>query len=189
MKLHVIIDFMHIYYRYMFMMRSGRMKRLSTDVTDYDGNVMERDVDISVMYYAFKEIDRIRKDAMLWGAAPESIISVCFDAKSDRKKENGEYKSTRVNKLTVEDLSLIERMKLVLKNCGYNVYFEEGMEADDLIASLCKIYKSEFDKTLIYTNDADIAANVCEEVDMYKYKQKQGYTRITKDNLHKLFHG
>ena len=45
MKLHIIIDFMHIYYKYFFQLREGRIKRLSAPI-DWNGTVIEKDTSL-----------------------------------------------------------------------------------------------------------------------------------------------
>lgn len=202
MRVHVIVDFMFLYYKYNVMLKYGRLKNLSVtvdkrvwngddidklkqqDMQDYGGTEEEIKKDISCIYYTIKEIEQFRRKHENNGN--EVTVSVCFDAPSpERKQENSDYKSNRnPNRLGEQDFNDIAEIKEMLALAGYNVYWREGTEADDLIYSLCEQYKSDtyFDYTVIYTPDADIVINIDDRVAVNRYKSKKGYTTVTKDN-------
>lgn len=181
MKLHIIIDFMHIYYKYYFQLRSGRLKRLSAPV-DWNGTVIEKDT--TLIYYPLKDIEGIRK--ALETSGHDVTMSICFDMKSHRKDEGvaggEEYKSGRTNRLTEEDLKDINFIEQLLKSAGHNTYRVDGYEADDLVNHLVRTYKDEFDYTVIYTNDKDLLINICDNVGCMRFKQKVGYTQVDINN-------
>lgn len=56
--------------------------------------------------------------------------------------------------------------ELILQDCGLNVLARDGYEADDIIYSICNLYKSEYDKILVYVNDADLYIVVDDNVEI-----------------------
>lgn len=181
MKLHIIIDFMHIYYKYFFQMRENRLKRLSATM-EVNGEVVEKDT--SLIYYSLRDIEGIRKS--LESLGHEVTMSVCIDSKSARKDSGvagaEEYKANRVSRLTDEDFINLHIIADLLKKAGHNVYKVEGYEADDLINYLVHNFKNDFDYSVIYTNDKDILINICDKVGVMRFKQKVGYKQVDVNN-------
>lgn len=181
MKIHVIVDFMHIYYKYYFQLREGKLKRLSAPI-DWKGTVIEKDT--SLIYYPLRDIEGIRNKLEQIGH--DVTISVCFDMKSKRKDEGveggEEYKSGRQNRLTEEDFENIQFIEKVLKQAGHNTYRVEGYEADDLANYLVRNYKNSFEYTVIYTNDKDLLINIDSKVGVMRFKQYKGYTQVDINN-------
>ena len=101
MKVHVIIDFMHIYYKYYFQVKGNKIKKLSTAL-EWNGVFVEKD--ISLIYYSLKDIESIRRQMIDLGH--DTTVSICFDSPSKRQNEsseaNKEYKASRENKLSQE---------------------------------------------------------------------------------------
>lgn len=181
MKLHIIVDFMHIYYKYFFQMRENRLKRLSATMT-INNETVEKDT--SLIYYTLRDIEGIRKE--LENIGHDVTMSICVDSKSARK-ESGvsgaeEYKANRVNRLTEEDLLNISIIQDLLKKAGHNVYKIDGYEADDIINYLVHKFSNDFDYSVIYTNDKDILINICDKVGVMRFKQKVGYTQVDMNN-------
>lgn len=176
MKTHVIFDFSYLYYKYYFMLKYGKMRRLTTNK---EGGVEK---DISMHYYCSKEIEKARKDMEMLG--DDVTVSICFDSRSARKDAEGgeEYKANRKGTLEDVDFRNISEIKDIMEECGYNVYKMEGYEADDIVSCLTRRYKGTFDRTIIYTPDADMAALISDTVAINRYKQSMGYTLITKRN-------
>lgn len=183
-RLHVIIDYSYLYYKYKFQLESGRMKRL-TQPMEWHGVVVEKDV--SQIYYSLREIEQIRRK---YEAEWQSVtLSIAFDSKSARKEsgttESSKYKSNRGGKLNDDDFENIEFVRSVLSRVGYNTYKIEGAEADDIIAALVKWYSDSdlFGYTLIYTPDADVLENIKSNVAAMRYKSGKGYTFINSQNF------
>lgn len=181
MNVHVIIDFMHIYYKYYFQLKAGKLKRLSAGI-DWNGTVIEKDT--TLIYYPLRDIEGIRKE--LEGLSHNVTVSVCFDTPSLRKEINTDssknYKSGRKNSLTDEDFKNIDFIKRLLDKAGHNIYKIEGYEADDIINHLTKKYNDKFDYTIVYTNDKDLLINVSDNVGVMRFKQYKGYTQVDKSN-------
>ena len=181
MKVHVIIDFMHIYYKYFFQLREGKLKRLSAPV-NWNGTVIEKDT--SLLYYPLRDIEGIRRQMELNGH--DTTISVCFDSPSKRKDEGTEaaegYKSGRKKVLSDEDFKNLEFIQGMLDEAGHNTYKYEGYEADDIVNYLVRNHKDEFDYNIIYTNDKDLIINVCDNVGVMRFKQYKGYTQVERKN-------
>ena len=169
MRIHVIVDFMHIYYKYFFQLREGRMKRLTAPI-EWKGTVIEKD--ISLVYYPLRDIEGIRNKLEV--AGNEVTMSICFDSPSHRKDEGVEggeaYKATRKSSLSEVDFENIELIKKMLKEAGHNTYKMDGYEADDIVNKLVREFKDSFDITGIYTNDKDLLINVCDNVTVMRFK-------------------
>lgn len=180
---HVIVDFMFIYYKYKSMIDANRMRRLITPVVwpKEDGTSQVLDTDVSYMYYALREIEKFRKD--IEDRGKQVIMSVCFDSKTKRKEENTEYKANRENKLNSSDFEQINVIERLLSTAGHNTYKVDGMEADDIIANLAIKYKDSYEMTIINTSDADMLAHVYPNVAVNRYKARQGFTMVTANNF------
>ena len=181
MKLHVIVDFMHIYYKYFFQLREGRIKRLSAPI-NWNGTVIEKDT--TLIYYPLRDIEGIRKNLETLGH--DVTMSICFDMKSKRKDEDvtggNEYKSGRKHNLTEKDFENIAFIEKLLVEAGHNTYRLEGYEADDIANYLVRKYKDSFDYTIIYTNDKDLLINIGSKVGVMRFKQYKGYTQVDINN-------
>lgn len=181
MKLHIIVDFMHIYYKYFFQLREGKIKRLSAPI-DWNGSVIEKDT--TLIYYPLRDIEGFRKSLETLGH--EVTMSICFDSPSHRK-DNGvaggeEYKSGRAHNLKDEDFKNIDFVRDLLGQAGHNTYKIDGYEADDIVNHLVRNYKDSFDYTVIYTNDKDLLINICDKVGAMRFKQYKGYTQVDRNN-------
>lgn len=73
-----------------------------------------------------------------------------------------------------------EIAELILKDCGLPVLARDGYEADDLIYSICKLYKDVYDKIYVYANDADLYIVVDDNVEILP-PAKNG-KHITREN-------
>lgn len=181
-RLHLIFDFQFMYYKYKFSIDSGRMKRLTNNKIAKEAG---DNIDISYVYYPLMELESIRK--RYTNDSTEVTVSVCFDSKSERKKENIDYKSNRQGKLGESDFSYVGTIREICENAGYNVYKEDGKEADDLVTSLVKKYKDRFDYTLVVTNDSDMAINVSDNSGLYRYKSSlKAYQDINMDTFEEI---
>ena len=125
MKVHVIVDFMHIYYKYFFQLREGKLSRLSAPV-DWNGSVIEKDT--TLIYYPLRDIENIRKSFESNGH--EVTMSICFDSPSHRKDEGvsggEEYKANRQHNLRDDDFKNIDFVKRMLDTAGHNTYKVDG---------------------------------------------------------------
>lgn len=166
----------YMFYRYKYIIESGRIKRLTTVV---DGEVM----DVSYLYYTLKSIES--EIAKFNG--DDLTVSICVDSHSSRKEENTDYKSNREGRLTDSDHINLKLIENTLRDVGYNVYKEYGAEADDIINGLVKNYHKDFDMTYIYTPDADILVNLKDDVHIYRFKTStREHTLVTPENFSEL---
>lgn len=178
MNVHVIVDFMHIYYKYFFRRLNSYLPELS-----YNGT------DTTMIYYPLKDIEEIRKN--LEANGHKVTLSICHDRPSIKKEDSAnEYKAGRQNRLTDEDFSNIDEIRNLTSLAGHNNYILDGYEADDLICNLVSNYKDAFDATLVYTNDKDLFVNIDKDkkVGIMRYKaatkvRKAGYDLVTFDNF------
>lgn len=181
MKIHIIIDFMHIYYKYFYQLKAGKLKHLSAPVNT-NGTMIE--FDTSLIYYPLRDIEKIRKQFEDEGH--EVTVSVCFDMPSVRNEEDvqgaSDYKAGRVNPFTDDDFIRLNMLCDMLEGAGYNSYRIAGYEADDIVNHLCNTYKSNFDHTIVYTNDKDLLVNVCENVHVMRFKPTKGYFAVNINN-------
>lgn len=176
MKIHLIFDFMHIYYKYFF--RKG-LKRLSAPI-DWNGTVIEKDT--TLIFHPLSDIESQRRSFESQGN--DVTVSVCFDSKSHRNdSEDSDYKSGREHRLSEEDIKNIDYIKERLAIAGHNTYKLDGFEADDLVNYICNKYKDQYDYTVIFTNDKDLIVNVCDNVIVMRYKSVDGgYNPVRRDN-------
>lgn len=176
MRIHVIVDFMHIYYKYYFQNRANKIKKLSAPV-NWKGTVIEKDT--TLIYYPLKDIETIRRNLELTGH--EVTTSICFDSPSNNRKDtegSEEYKSGRQKTLNEVDFENIEFIQKMLDTAGHNTYKIAGYEADDIVNHLVRNYKDEFDYTVIYTNDKDLLVNISDNVGVMRFKQGRGYDQV-----------
>lgn len=164
---------MHIYYKYFFQLKAGRLTRLSAEV---DGQVH----DTTLIYYPLRDIENIRKQ--LESIGHDVTMSICFDSKSKRNESNNEYKATRTSSLIDDDYENVDNIREMLQQAGYNTYKVDGCEADDIVNYLVKQYKNDFDYTVIYTNDKDILINICDNVGVMRFKSGHGYQQVDRKN-------
>jgi len=178
MKLHILVDFMHIYYKYYYQLKAGKLKRLSSAI-EWNGSVIEKDT--TMIYYPLKDIEGIRKNLEMLGH--DVTMSICFDTKADKRlEENTEYKANRKKTLTDDDFKNIDFIADLLRKAGHNTYRIAGYEADDLINHLCKTFRDDFDYSIIYTNDKDLLVNVDDKTGVMRFKQGKGYTQVDINN-------
>lgn len=181
MNIHVIVDFMHIYYKYFFQVREGRMKLLST-VVEQNGVSVEKDT--TLIYYPLKDIESIREQMEKMGHT--LTMSICFDTKSLRNESGvtgaDEYKSGRKKVLSDTDYENINCIYNMLSTAGHNVYRVNGYEADDVVNHLARKYSEKYDYTVIYTNDKDLLININDKVGVMRFKQYKGYSQVDRNN-------
>lgn len=184
MRVHILVDYSFLYYKYYFQLKSGKMRRLITDIAG-------EEKDVSQIYYSIREIEGFRRNVEKYGH--NVIVSVCFDMPSARKQIHEgateaeieaitNYKSNRVKRLTDEDFQNIEVVEQLLSDAGHNTYRIEGYEADDIISNLIRKYKDNFDYSIIYTPDADLMVNICNKVGVQRYKVGKGYEPVDLKN-------
>ena len=160
-RIHLIIDFQYLYHRHVYSINAGKKTRLSCIVDGVE-------VDTTRIYYPLKDLESFRK---YWDSTGKEVtISVCFDSKSSRTEIDDKYKSNRVGKLVDVDFEAINTIRDILTQAGYNIYKEDGKEADDLIADLVRRYENDFDFTVIYTPDSDLMCYLSEKVGIMRYK-------------------
>lgn len=61
-----------------------------------------------------------------------------------------------------------EFAEFLLRRAGYLVQSADGYEADDIIYTLCKIYKDDFEHIYIHTRDSDLSFLVSDNVEIAK---------------------
>jgi len=160
-RVHLIIDFQYLYHRHIYSINAGRKRRLSCMVDGVE-------VDTTRIYYPLKDFESFRR---YWESLGKEVtISVCFDSKSDRKEADEDYKSNRGGRFDSVDFEAINTIRELMSEAGYNIYKEDGKEADDLIADLIKRYENDFDFTVIYTPDSDMMCYLSEKVGIMRYK-------------------
>lgn len=181
MKVHVIIDFQYNYHKHKYAIESGRLPELSSVVNG-------ETVDTTYLYYTLSDIESYRKTYVRNkdGSENEVVVSICLDKKSSRLSESTDYKSNRKGKLKDYDIENINKIVGILEQIGYNIYTEDGMEADDLIKGLVDRYKNDFGLTVIHTNDSDILVNLDSENDVYVQRYKSSLRKhqlFTQENM------
>jgi len=99
-----------------------------------------------------------------------------------------DYKMTRIHKpeVTVQK----EIAEAILQDCGFQVVYEDGYEADDCIYTLCEKYKHIYRNVFVFSDDSDMAIVVDDNSHMLPVRQsgkivtKENYsTTIKKDTI------
>lgn len=188
MKIHLIVDYQYLYYRYKFAVERGVVPNLTSQADFFWGieGINAGEVfDVSELYYSLKDIEGFRKK---FADEHEVTLSICFDSKSKRKEESSDYKSNRHSSLVDLDRAKISLAKQILTSAGYNTYQLDGCEADDLVYTLVQKHKDDFDITYIYTPDLDLCVNISSDnkVVLQRYKWNKGYQLINAANFSSL---
>ena len=186
-KFHIIIDFYYLYYRYFFKLQNDLKSNKKYGMQELSTVVNGEKVNTTYMYHIGRDIESFREQIYkMAGYENEITVSICFDSKSERKEENADYKAKRENKLSNEDFENIRKLMEFFRDMGYNIYKEEGKEADDLVYSLVQLYKDRYDLTIIYTPDKDLMVNICDNVGVMRSSTYKGtYDVVYKKNYEK----
>ena len=100
----------------------------------------------------------------------------CFDSRRSKRKEL--YSGYKGNRHLLDDTqklvySQVDVIKELLPWVGFNNLFEtEGLEADDVIGSLCQTKKSE-DEYIIISRDGDLYQLLDKNISQYDYVSKK----------------
>ena len=105
-----------------------------------------------------------------------------FDRFSAKKANSDTYKANRPSAPN-EYLLQSEQCEIGLRNSGFNVFAYNGLEADDIIASLCENHYNDFDKIRIFSNDKDMAQLIDKEGKIELVGLLSNSVTITKDNF------
>lgn len=128
------------------------------DVISSGGKYLLRDIQaggaslvFNLLYYNFGKCDFV----------------FCSDRNPTIKKEMyPAYKSSRVHKNHIN----IQRdvAEFILKDCGFDVLYGGGYEADDYIYSIVQKFKPQYDKIFVHTGDSDLYFLVDDKVSIAK---------------------
>ena len=102
----------------------------------------------------------------------------CADRRSVRKDMSKDYKKDRI-KASEDYYIQVKEVERILSCSGFNLLAEEGMEADDFIASTVRKYRDEYDRIFVWTNDRDL----CHLIDSKVY-YKSVITNLPDINLY-----
>lgn len=184
MRIHAVVDYSYLYYKYYFMIKYGHMGILTAPVNLKGLNVEK---DITIIYHSIKEIEGFRRQ--LEGLGHDVTMSICFDMPSLRTEEategtvESEYKANRTKTLDETDFADMNIVEELLDKAGHNTFKIEGYEADDLAHHIVNTRKDEFDYTIIYTPDSDLLVNIGQKVGATRYKSKYGYSNVDMSNF------
>ena len=146
MKKLVIIDLNNFIYRAYF----GIQQPLKTP----QGQL------VNAVYGTFNMLHRILTDIK-----PDVVVAALDSKKSDRKEEYSEYKSNR-SKMPDDLRPQIPMIHELLKAMGVQMVEESGLEADDLIYSLC-MQAQAFDQVFVASGDKDLMQLVNDKIKVY----------------------
>lgn len=157
MKKLVIIDLNNFIYRAFF----GIQQPLKTP----------EGVLVNAVYGTFNMIHRIMTEIK-----PDYIVAALDSKTSKRKEEYAEYKSTR-SKMPDDLRHQIPMIHELIKAMGIQTVIEDGLEADDLICTICKHEEVNFDRIFIASGDKDLMQLVNEKVFIYDSMKQIIYER------------
>lgn len=156
MKKLVIIDLNNFIYRAYF----GIQQPLKTP----SGQL------VNAVYGTFNMLHRILTDLQ-----PHCVVAALDSRKSDRKEEYADYKSNR-SKMPDDLRPQIPMIHSLLEKMGVQMVKEEGLEADDLIYSLCHS-ATEFDQIYIASSDKDLMQLVNDKIKVFDSMKQVTYDR------------
>lgn len=104
------------------------------------------------------------------------IVFAWDSRKNVRKIDKKTYKASRKSPLTKEDYAQFKILRMkVLPELGFkNNFMSTGLEADDVIASICLLYPGT---KIIVSTDNDLYQLLTDEVSIYKSQSKKEYTK------------
>jgi len=91
-----------------------------------------------------------------------TMVFCCDRTPTEKRKKFEQYKSGRSANHNIQVQKGIA--EYVLKDCGFEVAYADGYEADDVIYSSVKKFKNQYDHVYIYTADSDLYFLVDENV-------------------------
>lgn len=125
-------------------------------------------------------------NAYLQFKEPDADLIFCFDSPPTFKQKlhkelfpygNG-YKGNRKEKSPAIRMQL-ELTEEILRQSGIRAVKAEGYEADDIIASIVRQYKSSYDKIYIHSRDSDLYYLVCSNVEVVPVIRVGKYVNMT----------
>lgn len=212
MRIHLIIDFMHLVYRaksvtkylstpvksvmttneeniykvslfgkeYMYFgSKTGYIDDYQVALTVKDDSIRLRTTTIYMVLKYINEVVNVFQNNNLTDNTndledniieePIDIdITFCFDSKNNKRKQQDKgYKSNRHNSFNLDDYTDVTMLEDILREIGYNCLKVEGYEADDLVYWVNKKYKTDYDYTIILTNDKDLLYNIDRNTSLY----------------------
>lgn len=93
-----------------------------------------------------------------------TMVFACDRPATNRKNIDSAYKANRGEKPDVDSQKII--VERILEDCGFQVLYEDGYEADDIIYSIVQKYKHDpsIDHIYVHTDDSDLYINVDDKV-------------------------
>ena len=165
MTTHLLVDSHAVAYRVFF----GIKQQFSHD-----------DIPTTVLYGFFSQL------AYLMGSFQTESFIFAFDfGKGLRKSVYPPYKQGRRKDLSDEDRKKMKELRTqinslrlgLLRRIGFrNVFFQNGYEADDVIASFCYHSIPKGDDVIIVTSDADLFQLLTDNVIIYNLASKKVIT-------------
>lgn len=180
MKRLVVIDFMYMAHRHLYSVREAEKKKYDTIVSQAAPNTVipehlsyvmsnpNTGEESARLYYIVRDVE-----AILSNHEGDDVI-ICSDRHTVRKDspDNAiEYKANRApDRFKELDKAAITNTEQLLQQAGVSLIAIDGYEADDLIQSVVRQYKDNYDEILIYTPDSDLAVLIDDKVSLKRYK-------------------
>lgn len=125
-------------------------------------------------------------NAYLQFKEPDADLIFCFDSPPTFKQKlhkelfpySSGYKGNRQEKSPVTRIQL-ELTEEILRQSGIRAIKVKGYEADDIIASIVRQYKSSYDKIYIHSRDSDLYYLVCPNVEVVPVIRVGKYVNMT----------
>lgn len=139
--------------QFMYVGQSKREK-VCRGVIEDNNAYRPNEMRVGSLCYIMSLLDKLDKDE------DEKDIVLCYDSPPTHKRDLAreelgiEYKGNRA-KPPEHVTYQYELAKIILPQMGYNCLIAEGLEADDLIASVVLKYRDVYDHVTIFTGDSD----------------------------------
>ena len=142
---------------YLYAGSAGRCPLISRGIRESAGEYMDNVAPIGGVKFLLSEISKFISDdnvlMPVFDRTPEIKRQMYYEAFGDMYGYKGNRKSSELSEYVKVQKPYAER---ILIDMGFSVQAIEGYEADDIIYSLVKMYKDDFEHIYIHTRDSDL---------------------------------
>lgn len=188
LRIFDLSTFIHHGGRYEYAIIAGGVKKTSEGYRTLELNS-------SGIAYLMKALNRYRRD---------KIIIACDREPTVKREMMYDYKCKR-EEIREDSIELQKRLaEIITKDCGFEVLYKDGYEADDIIYSMTKKYHDDFDHIYLHVTDGDMFCLIDDkvsvgkvgdngkEIDIHSYEYTVKANKVVPYNtmsIYKMIHG
>lgn len=144
------------------------------------GELEHEDIPTGIIFGFFHQLRQVCLDNRV---RSNRVLIFCDSRSSIRQREYPEYKQKRKEKRTDEEVQRIKSMRRqmdllssrILQKIGFPVYFQEGLESDDLIAFAAQLLTEQKREAVIVTSDGDLLQCITPYVNWFDPQRNRYY--------------